>query len=356
MKYIVYKTINLVNNKIYIGVHKTEDPETFDGYLGCGVYAHNSGTYNKPKTAFQFAVKKYGTANFKRAVLKIFDCKEDAYNLEAILVDEQFINRKDTYNMCVGGINAPTNNISIYQFSTEGKLLKQWESVQEASMFYKVSHTAIINAINFKGSCKGYFWSRTNKINYKEHTLYKGTTCYKYNKQGKLIEVYNSMLEASKCNNVTIQEIQRVVKGGYELKNFYYSTKLYETFEAPAKTQLKNNYLYVYDLEGNFITKLLGIKNICKFFNIKSNCVIYTAIRCKRPYKKFQLSLEYKDKLEPVASKTNKPKIVECYDSIGNLIETFQSVTKAQEKYGAGVIKVLQGKRQMCKGRIFKYK
>ncbi len=31
MKYIVYKTVNLVNNKIYIGVHGTYKDE-FDGY------------------------------------------------------------------------------------------------------------------------------------------------------------------------------------------------------------------------------------------------------------------------------------------------------------------------------------
>nr|DAR62378.1 MAG TPA: GIY-YIG nuclease superfamily protein [Bacteriophage sp.] len=35
-KFIVYCTTCTVNNKIYIGVHKT-NKETFDGYLGCGV-------------------------------------------------------------------------------------------------------------------------------------------------------------------------------------------------------------------------------------------------------------------------------------------------------------------------------
>ena len=38
MKYIVYKTTCLINNKIYIGLHKIEDPDIFDGYLGNGFY------------------------------------------------------------------------------------------------------------------------------------------------------------------------------------------------------------------------------------------------------------------------------------------------------------------------------
>jgi hypothetical protein len=42
MKYIVYVTKNKESkingiNRIYVGVHKTEDPNIFDGYIGCGV-------------------------------------------------------------------------------------------------------------------------------------------------------------------------------------------------------------------------------------------------------------------------------------------------------------------------------
>ena len=73
MKYIVYQTTSKINNKIYIGVHKTEDPDTFDGYLGNGVYIYRPSSYMHPKTHFQFAVKKYGIKNFIRTTLKVFD-------------------------------------------------------------------------------------------------------------------------------------------------------------------------------------------------------------------------------------------------------------------------------------------
>ena len=57
MKYIVYLTTNLnskINgiNRIYIGVHKTENPEIFDGYIGCGVNIYKASSYMYPKTAF----------------------------------------------------------------------------------------------------------------------------------------------------------------------------------------------------------------------------------------------------------------------------------------------------------------
>ena len=39
--YIVYKTTCLVNNYIYVGVHKTKDPNIFDGYLGRGFWKHS---------------------------------------------------------------------------------------------------------------------------------------------------------------------------------------------------------------------------------------------------------------------------------------------------------------------------
>lgn len=67
MKYIVYLTTNLSNNKIYIGVHGTENPDIFDGYIGNSINIFESNPELKhPKIPFHKAVKKYGYSSFRR--------------------------------------------------------------------------------------------------------------------------------------------------------------------------------------------------------------------------------------------------------------------------------------------------
>lgn len=88
MFHIVYITKNKVNLKMYIGVHSTYDVE--DGYFGSGI-------------ALKKAIKKYGIQAFSREVLFFCLNECDAYEIESKIVDKSFINRKNTYNQCLGG-------------------------------------------------------------------------------------------------------------------------------------------------------------------------------------------------------------------------------------------------------------
>ena len=88
--HIVYKTTNLVNNKIYIGIHSTNDIN--DGYLGSG-------------RAFLDAVAFYGKQSFVREVLYVFDTREAAAKKEAEIVTSDFVLSENTYNIIVGGSN-----------------------------------------------------------------------------------------------------------------------------------------------------------------------------------------------------------------------------------------------------------
>ena len=125
MKYIIYITTNQVNGKIYIGLHKTDTPYSFDNYLGCGVYTNSPKSYMNGGTLFQNAVKKYGPNQFKRKTLKVFDTLEEAKLHENLLVNEEFIKRADTYNMTEGGGYPPDLSKKVYQFDLKGVLVKE---------------------------------------------------------------------------------------------------------------------------------------------------------------------------------------------------------------------------------------
>ena len=137
MKYIVYQTVNKVNNKIYIGVHSTVDPNKFDGYIGCGVDIFRPATYQNPKTPFQFAVRKYGVKNFVRSIISTFDNEEDAYNLEALLVNEDFVRRDDVYNLALGGKfheQCANPKKEIHMYDLDGNYIRSFDSINEAAL------------------------------------------------------------------------------------------------------------------------------------------------------------------------------------------------------------------------------
>lgn len=82
MLYTIYKTINLLNGKHYIGKHQTKDLN--DGYLGSG-------------KILKYAISKYGIENFHKEILFICESEKQMNILEKILVvpDPEI-----SYNLC----------------------------------------------------------------------------------------------------------------------------------------------------------------------------------------------------------------------------------------------------------------
>lgn len=88
MHYYMYEIKNLLNGKIYVGVHRTDELD--DGYMGSG-------------KLLKQALEKYGIDNFKKTILETFSSQEEMLEREREVVNEEFLLREDVYNLKLGG-------------------------------------------------------------------------------------------------------------------------------------------------------------------------------------------------------------------------------------------------------------
>lgn len=295
MKYIVYLTTNTVNNKIYIGVHGTENPEVFDGYIGNSINIFESNPELKhPKLPFHKAVKKYGYSVFRRITLKVFDTMQDALDLEAWLVTKEFINRSDTYNAVLGGGLPPRFDKIIYQYSLKGEFIKKWDSLTKAAKYYNISETSIYNAANYKRISFNSLWSFTKEevLNLQDYNItIQKKPVYIYDMTKSYIEEIPSMSECARKLNTYLAKVQRAIKSGNIVNGYYIS--------------LVKNDKYIF----------------------------------------------YEDNHIPTPRKTRK---VGQYTKNGILVKIFNTVREARKEF-PNVGKVLRGQANHCHNFIFKY-
>lgn len=354
MKYIVYCTINLINKKIYIGQHLTENPNKFDNYLGCGVYSNKPSTYNKPKTNFQYAVQKYGPSNFKRIIIKIFDNREDALCLESEIVDENFLSRKDVYNEVLGGnCEDTTTSVACYQYDLNGNFVAAYKSQQQASYAVNRGFTTIKRAIKEKIKSANYYWSleKVDKLNLSEYkTTNNKIPIFQYSESGEYDCCYESVADAARINNTATTNICRSCKLGIKCNGKYFSYEFNNSYDKAKLNFIKNRKVYQYSLSGEFIAEYNSYIEAQKNLG-KSG--LNNAIRFGRTFAGFQWKLEKLEKIDSVEVK-GKARKVGQYDLNNNLIKIYNTVTECTKSF-SGCRHVLSGKRKTSGGFIFKY-
>ena len=166
--YLIYQTTNLVNNKIYIGKHITENIE--DNYFGSGKYLRN-------------AINKYGLENFQFKILFELQNEEEMNLLEKCVVNKDFLKRKDVYNINVGGDggwyhladdpkyhgnNAWTKNKTIdeikQQYDNLSKFMKnKFENMSEDE-YKEFCNIMKLQAIQWHKEHPGYFAGKNNPM------------------------------------------------------------------------------------------------------------------------------------------------------------------------------------------------
>lgn len=150
MLYTVYKTINTINNKIYIGFHNINDMDDIlttesvydsifkDGYLGSG-------------KLIKRAIEKYGPENMKQELLLVTDDREEAEELERSLVNKEFVEEDTNYNLSIGGnvcIMFGENNGFYGKTHTKDTIEKIQESRNRTLKICPFSWSEIIDSVS----------------------------------------------------------------------------------------------------------------------------------------------------------------------------------------------------------------
>ena len=84
----IYKTVNILSGKYYIGMHSTSNLD--DGYLGSG-------------TRLRYSINKHGKDNHKVEILEFVDTREELKKREEEIVNLNEIAKVDCMNLKVGG-------------------------------------------------------------------------------------------------------------------------------------------------------------------------------------------------------------------------------------------------------------
>lgn len=258
----IYKIINTVNNKFYIG-----SAVNVQTRIRRHLYELNSGTHNN--CYLKRSYDKYGIKSFEIELLEVFESIKYERLLE---IEISYIKSLDAlsngYNLMIDnrshfiGWNKTEKCISankkrcskpIFMFDRiTGKFISEFESISEAARQIGDSSS------NISGCCKGRLnfvknyvfcyksdYDKTKTYKYKSHwaTGIKkseanrlkikasvqrnfGKNTHKYDKDFNFICSYPSMREAEKLNGLKLESLRRRIDSNKIYEEYYWYSKL----------------------------------------------------------------------------------------------------------------------------------
>lgn len=357
MKYIVYLTTNKINQKIYIGVHGQEDPEIFDGYLGEGAYINKPSSYNKNKCHFHNALLKHGVSNFHRKTLKVFDNLEDALDLEAWLVTEEFVKRPDTYNMTTGGQIPPLHNKTVYQFDLKGNFIDKWSSIIAVSKQFNCDRQRISVAICDRRSFNDFFWSFDQQINVDQYRISFRGCVHQYNRDGKFLNSFKNASEAALQLDIPREAIVNSVYDRVTCNGYYFLSSKDNIEELLAQKSNKINaeltHVYRYTISGTYDKEYSSVKDAAIEVGGNHGNII-RAIKKNRNAYGYKWSYVKSNTIQEYSQIDLAPVKIAQYDKDHNLIKIWDSITECKKEFPS-CQKVCRKERKTSKGFIFEY-
>lgn len=204
---IVYKATNMINGYSYIGTTtKSIEERKLD---------HFQRIDKKYSSKFHDALKEYGKENFN------FEVIDTVSNINELALKEknyikEFDSNNNGYNLDSGG----GFKKMVYQFDKSGVLLSTFQSLEEAAKSVNVSKNSISDAcLGGRKSCANFYWSYSPEIEIKNDNRVKKVA--QYSKDGELINEFESIAKASLKTGVNKSSIQKCCNGARNLAGGY---------------------------------------------------------------------------------------------------------------------------------------
>ena len=164
MYHTLYKITNLINHKIYVGIHSTNDLD--DGYMGSG-------------TALKRAYKKYGVESFNKEIIGFYESREQLERVEKSIVNNDFVQNRDTYNVQIGGSGnfivseEAKKRISIKNSGKVGSMngkSKKVKNIKTGEVYESANLAAKATGVNYRTFLNRLkFNSKKNEFEYLSH-------------------------------------------------------------------------------------------------------------------------------------------------------------------------------------------
>ncbi len=199
MKHYVYETINIINNKTYIGVHKGLID---DKYLGSGKILQN-------------AINKYGKENFSKRCLFVGRSKEITYWVERTLVDEEFVKDPNTYNIKLGGQGGFDHLTKLHREIASKKAVEKikWLRQNDADWCIKRDKGCGLGMVSRKQKYPGgYSWKQTDEAVQNQKEVFKKIN----HQQGSKNSQYGTMWITNGTESKKISKGSEIPEGWYK--------------------------------------------------------------------------------------------------------------------------------------------
>ncbi len=299
----IYKITNDINDKIYIGQTITTLQDRWHGHMSSAI------NEKRNKSALYNAMNKFGRDKFhieeiakyekdtKQNLIDILNLEEQKY-----IVEYKSLTKQNGYNLEKGGKNKNVPGRKVNKYDIELNHISSYESCNEAGRQNGVDGSTIY------GCCKHYYYTAGGfvwafdgeqpiKPHYKSREEYNrkhvekkpyvskalppdvkrkrklmflnwnGQRIFQYNSYGKLINIYNDIIEASELLNTTPYEIRLNLDG----KNLCFGKTVLrnenDSFDKyPRSTHLQP--ITLYDLQGNLVCNFETKRDAELFLNV----------------------------------------------------------------------------------------